>query len=77
MFLEVLFGVPSSLFESVFAKLPFKQVNKHNLRAVIMLLPFLAADLEALFDLCLMLFLQPVEVVLMSLRVLLILRFSK
>jgi len=49
VFLEVLSGVPSSLFESVFAKLPFKQVNKDSLRAGIMILPFLAADLEALF----------------------------
>ena len=45
----MLSGVRNSLFESVFTRLPFKQVIKHSLRADIMLLPFLAADLEALF----------------------------
>ena len=49
MFLEVLSGVPSSLLESVLTRLPLKRLDKHSLQAGIMLLPLLAADLEALF----------------------------
>ncbi len=66
----MLSGVRNSLFESVFSRLPFKQVIKHSLRAGIMLLPFLASDWKLFFDLCLLfvsLTVVDVEVVLMSL----------
>jgi len=49
VFLEVLSAVPSSLVESVLTRLPLKRLDKHSLWAGIMLLPLLAADLEALF----------------------------
>jgi hypothetical protein len=71
VFLEVLSGVPNSLLESILIRLPLKRLSKHNLRAAIMLLPLLAADLEALFcSVFVVVVLQQVEVVLMSFHML-------
>ncbi len=52
VFLEVLSGDPSSLFESILLRLPLRRLSRHSLRAGIMLLPLVAADLEDLFLFC-------------------------